>query len=142
MGALGTHPISPVPSCLTYHADPNPQGGSASGTIGTVVSGTQLRDELRDKLQPLSFGAAYKVLDMLVEHVLRANRTPAGPLTFVYKVNALKRGVVQLPAPIDSHTGVWDRLAKLYSDLEQARHAVTHRQGGIEAQRRAGDLRQ
>jgi len=44
-----------------------------TGKLGMAEEGTRLREELRHSLRPLGFGAAYKVLDMLVEYVLRAN---------------------------------------------------------------------
>jgi hypothetical protein len=104
--------------------------GSGSGTtvikVGTAVVGTSLRDDLRNALKPLGFGAAYKVLDMLVEHVLRANGA-TGRLRFDQKERSIAVRPAALPPPMDTKPELWDRLAVLYVAFQEARHAVTHR---------------
>jgi hypothetical protein len=73
---LGPHRVRIAEPGLIYHDEANPEGGRrGSMTVkgGTAVMGAQAREELRRSLRPLGFGAAYKILDMLVEHVLRAN---------------------------------------------------------------------
>jgi hypothetical protein len=99
--------------------------------------GTRLREELRHALRPLGFGAAYKVLDMLVEHVLRANGAGTGRLTFQEKRKALAKRPSTLPVSLDARPELWDRLVALYIALENARHAVTHRRFQVT---HAGDL--
>jgi hypothetical protein len=64
---------------------------------------------------------------MLVEHVLRANGATAGRLSFATKANQARSRPSQLPRPLDACPALWDRLARLYNDLEEARHAITHR---------------
>lgn len=99
--------------------------------------GTRLREELRHSLCPLGFGAAYKVLDMLGEHVLRAKPTVTGRLTFQQKRKDLAGRPSTLPLPLDARPELWDRLAALYTALGNARDAVTHRRFQVT---QAGDL--
>lgn len=53
--------------------------------VGTIVAGSGAIEEFRLSLRPLAFGAAYKTLDMLVEHTLRANSAGVGRMTFEQK---------------------------------------------------------
>jgi hypothetical protein len=65
---------------LIYHDEASPEGGrrgSMTVKIGPAVMGAQARAKLRRSLRPLGFGSAYKILDMLVEHVVRAMASPA-----------------------------------------------------------------
>jgi hypothetical protein len=61
----------------------------------------------------LGFGAAYKILDLLVEHVLRANGS-AAVRTFSQKSRALGVRPRNLPVPLDDRPGLWDRIAATY----------------------------
>jgi hypothetical protein len=108
-----------------------------TGKLGMAEEGIRLREELRHSLRPLGFGAAYKVLDMLVEHALRAKRTVTGRLTFHQKRKDLARRPRTLPMPLDARPELWDRLATLYIALGNARDAVTHRRFMVT---QAGDL--
>jgi hypothetical protein len=103
--------------------------GTISVKVGTAVSGQQAVDELRQELRPIAFAAAYKILDLLVEGVLRANGA-SRRLTFATKVQRLKARPASLPAPLDQHGGYWDRLAVLYASLNEVRHALIHRRAG------------
>ncbi|MBV8991119.1 MAG: hypothetical protein JO372_21395 [Solirubrobacterales bacterium] len=109
-------------------------------TIGRTLTasvGFEARDELRQSLQPLAFGASYKIVDMLVEHVLRSNRA-SGRLSFAQKTRALGARPANLPVPFALHSDLWDRLAKLYLAFQDARHALTHRRAGTST---SGELR-
>lgn len=44
--------------------------GDVGFMIGAAVCGTQAADQLRTDLRPLMFGAAWKVLDLVVEQAL------------------------------------------------------------------------
>jgi hypothetical protein len=115
-----------------------PPGGPKTISVTVIATmGAGSRDELLQSLRPLAFGAAYKVLDLLVEHILRTNGAPIGKLTFVYKAKAVKQRPAVLPVPLDAHLNLWDRIAALYKAYDDARHAVTHRRAGATAQ---GDL--
>jgi hypothetical protein len=135
---LGTHRVRPAAPDMIYHLESNPQGGaSIHMTLGPAETGARRAEELRQALQPLGFVAAYKILDMLVEHVLRANGAPSGRLTFAAK-NALLSGATRnLPTPLDVHSDLWDRASTLHSAFVEARHAVTHRRAQVTSN---GDL--
>jgi hypothetical protein len=132
---LGTHRVRPVEPDAIHDVRGLP--GSVTIKVGAVVAGAGLREELRRTLHPVGFGAAYKVLDMLVEHVLRANGASAVQLTFKNKTQTLAKRPRVLPVPLDGQPDLWDRLSRLYVNLQQGRHAVTHRRAQATA---AGDL--
>jgi hypothetical protein len=97
---LGTHRVrSSEPGAIHDIRGRESGGGSIIVKVGAAISGTQLREELRQSLRPLGFGAAYKVLDMLVEHVLRANGATASRLSFRLKTRALTNRPPNLLVP-------------------------------------------
>lgn len=102
-------------------------GGSLTIKVGSATMGSARVEELARSLRPLGFGAAYKTLDLLVEQILRANTASRGRLSFVKKSAALRQRPTRLPVPLDARPDLWDRLAKVYVQLQEARHAVTHR---------------
>jgi hypothetical protein len=128
---LGTHRVRPAEPSATYSIRGKAAGHDVAIQLGAVISGAGAREELRKSLQPLGFGATYKVLDMLVEHVLRANRAPAGRLTFEAKLAHVRSRPSVLPRPLDSRPDLSDRLAALYVGLVDARHAMTHRRASV-----------
>jgi hypothetical protein len=135
---LGTHRVRPAAPDMIYHLESNPRGGgSIHVTLGAAETGARRAEELRQALQPLGFVAAYKILDMLVEHVLRANGAPGGRLTFAAKIALLSGTIRHLPRPLDVRSDLWDRAAALHSAFIEARHAVTHRRAQMTA---SGDL--
>jgi hypothetical protein len=123
LNSLGTHRIQVTEPKYIY----DNRNRSITGKLGMAEEGTRAREELRYSLHPLGFAAAYKVLDMLVEYVLRANGAPAGRLTFKWKRKNLQKQPITLPPPLNAHLELWDRLAVLYTKFQDARHAVTHR---------------
>jgi hypothetical protein len=137
LATLGTHRAD-VRRPSTTHNLRGPRNNIIVA-VGAVVAGAGAREELRQSLRPLVFGAAFKVLDMLVEHVLRANGRGPGRLSFEVKRRALSgQQRPALPIALEAAPELWDRLAKLYVAFEEARHAVTHRraqataEGGLE----------
>jgi hypothetical protein len=136
---LGTHRIRLAAPSATHDIRGRVAGvgGTVYVKVGAAVMGGGGRDELARSLRPLGFGAAYKVLDLLVEHVLRANGAGSGRLSFERKVASLERRPARLPVPLDGCPDLWDRLARTYANLQEARHAVTHRRAQASE---AGDL--
>jgi hypothetical protein len=129
VGRLGTHRVRvPDEPGRIVHLERHPRGGGKTiEASGGVSMGGRGVEEFRASLQPVGFGAAYKILDMLVEHVLRGNGVAANRMSFTRK-NALVAGRPgTLPRPLDSHPDAWDAMAKLYVAFQEARHAVTHR---------------
>jgi hypothetical protein len=129
---LGPHRVRVGEPRASYHYETNPSGGGRSSISaeGGVAAGARGREELRQSLRPLRFGAAYKVLDMLVVHVLQANGvTPIE--NFTQKTKALAIRPASLPVPLDARPELWDRIAQTYIALKDARHAVTHRRAEV-----------
>jgi hypothetical protein len=138
LASLGAHQVRPKERDAIFHLEGSPRGGGATIDIAFAASlGTQRIEDFKASLRVLGFGAAYKTLDLMIEHVLRANGAPQGHLTFKAKAVAVTTRPRKLPPPLDAYPELWDRLAKLYVALADARHAVTHRRGGVSA---AGDL--
>lgn len=87
------------------------------------------------RFRPLAFGAAYKILDRVVEMTMRLNCVPCprGRWSFVDK-KAFNRNVpARLPAPLDAEaTPYWLRTTQLYTAFNEHRHAVVHRRIRLE----------
>jgi len=137
---LGPHRVRISGPGFIYHDEANPEGGRhryMAVTISPALEGAEPREELRRSLRPVGLGAAYKILDMLVEHVLRANGVGGVRMSFKQKTQALLTRPTTLPVPLDRHPELWDRLAKLYLAFQEARHAITHRRAQVTS---SGDL--
>lgn len=91
------------------------------------VSMSRAKQKLAARVRPLSFAAAYKVLDLLVEEVLRANKLLSTHLGFKQKIRKVQIRPAALPHPLAMRPALWDRLAKLFDAFLEARNAVTHR---------------
>jgi hypothetical protein len=123
---LGTHRVRPHPPSTRY--DLRNGQSVLIETVGAIAGGAGQREELRRNLEPLAFGAAFKILDQLVEHVLRDNGASRGRLTFVAKKQLLASSRPnRLPSPLRIRPAIWDRLAALYPIMEEPRHALVHR---------------
>jgi hypothetical protein len=137
---LGPHRVQIGEPGAIFHDEANQQGGerrrNITVSLGSADAGGRGREELRQALRPVGFGAAYKILDLLIEHVLRANGVST-IRTFTQKTKSLATRPAALPPPLDGRTDLWDRLAKSYVVLQDARHAVTHRRAQITL---SGDL--
>ena len=87
------------------------------------------------RFRPLVFGAAYKVIDQLVEMVMRLNHEPcpSGRWTFQGKQTYVRKGPGSLPAPLDRLLGHWSRVVALYERFAEHRHALVHRRAEVRA---------
>jgi len=98
-------------------------------SAGAVVRAVQ-------KFRILLFAAAYKALDLLVESVLRLNSAPQPEprWTFKDKKAYLRRGAIPLlPQGLCPYPQIWERLAQLYMNLQEARHSVVHRRATVDS---------
>jgi hypothetical protein len=136
---LGTHRIEIQEPSSTHdiRGRVDGVGGNTTVQVGMIDSAFGGREELRRPLRPLGFAAAYKVLDLLIEHVLRDNGAVFGRMRFDQKVAALAQRPVTLPVPFDGRPELWDRLAVLYICFQEPRHAATHRRAQVSDE---GDL--
>jgi hypothetical protein len=100
-----------------------------SSSAGTVES-------FAARFRPLAFGAAYKIVDFVVEMTMRLNGEPCprGRWMFAAKRAFTGRGVpARLPAPLDAAaTSHWLRITQLYATFNEYRHAVVHRRTHLE----------
>jgi len=82
-------------------------------------------------VRPLIFGAAWKVLDLLVELALELAGVPhsyGNRYTIDQKARlAASGGVPQLP-PLDNDAAAWARIMLLYMATKDLRHSLVHRQ--------------
>lgn len=102
--------------------------GNIVGILGVAMEGNKALTDLKESLRPLAFGAAYKVLDMLIEHVMRDNKVQNKRMSFSDKSRFLSQPAKRkLPFPLTSEMDLWDRLGILYVAFQEARYAVTHR---------------
>jgi hypothetical protein len=91
------------------------------------------------ELRPLIFGAAWKVLDLLVELATRKRDT------IEEKARKAAANLVPAVAPFDTQPDLWMRIMRLYASTKTLRHSLVHRQlkvdtatGRIEGTRRPG----
>lgn len=130
---LGSYRVRVGKVGMIFHDEAHPAGGRriAISASGGASLGGRAREELRQSLSPLGFGAAYKILDVLAEHVLRANGVGGARLSFARKNQILATRPANLPVPLDGRPDVWDRITAVYMRLQDARHAVTHRRAQL-----------
>jgi hypothetical protein len=94
-----------------------------------------------DDVRPLLFGAAWKILDLLVELVLeQARPTPKQPtrMTIDSKVDKAKNGDVKEQDPFRSRPELWDRVMRTYAATKELRHTLVHR--GLLVDRSTGTI--
>jgi hypothetical protein len=101
-------------------------------SISAGDSSRSPNDELSmDDLRPFIFGAAWKVLDFLVELSFEMNDVPPDrrgrEYTIAKKAGEAARGLVDPVAPFDSHAPLWSRLLHVYSSTKELRHSLVHR---------------
>jgi len=100
-----------------------------------VMDGFDGGPQLLDVLRPLLFGAAWKILDLLVEWALEDAGVPlpTGLRTYPisFKVNQCRTQLAAM-APFDRHPDVWAGLTTCYAGTEQLRHSLVHRQAIVD----------
>ena len=87
------------------------------------------------RFRPLGFGAAYKVIDVLVELVMRLNGAPCpkGRWTFAEKQKYVKASrPARLPIPLQVPRSHWPRIMGLYGAFLEPRHALVHRRATVQ----------
>lgn len=102
--------------------------GSASVEL-TGAFGEESKEVLRNRLLPLLFGAAWKILDLALELALaRARLTPQNRnrWTIAEKSEHAAAHKGSLPG-LSSTMDVWHALGYLYTKTSEVRHALVHR---------------
>jgi hypothetical protein len=88
--------------------------------------------EVHVDLRPLAFGAAWKVLDLLLELAYANAGTAAGGwLKIATKVNWARQGH-GVVAPLTADRALWRTLSSTYAATTQARHSLAHRRAEVD----------
>lgn len=104
-------------------------GGATIGVVAIEDLGAQARQDLIDRLRPLFFGVAWKVLDLLAEfslHLdgLRPQDGRTWTISEKQRYASQHRGQI---SPWSSHPALWERVCGVYASTVDARHALVHR---------------
>jgi hypothetical protein len=95
----------------------------------TSIIGEERRDELRNRLLPLLFGAAWKILDLALELAF-AQAGLASENGKRWRIDEKSRHVAahsgSLPG-LSTETDIWHALGSLYAQTIEIRHALVHR---------------
>jgi hypothetical protein len=121
--------LVPLPTTRPHAAVKDLQENAVRLSLGTAVVRVYAGGvtEVHVDLRPLAFGAAWKVLDLLLEFALvQAGLGGAGRMTIRTKVTHADRGAGDCP-PISQDSPLWQSLMSAYSDTEQIRHSLVHR---------------
>jgi len=127
--------LVPLPPRRPHQAVKDAAANHVWITTGTAVvrvyaGGVQ---EVHVDLRPLAFGAAWKVLDLLLELAYANAGTTAasGRLTIAKKENLARQGHGTL-APLTTDRALWRTLTSTYAATKQARHSLVHRRAEVD----------
>lgn len=117
----------------TYDVEKNSMA-MATGLQETV--GMTLADAVEQLgIVPLAFGAAWKVIDLLVEYAFAAAGLAPGRgtrWTITEKVRLARRASGQA-SPISPDVAVWTRVLTAYAAAEDVRHSLVHRRAEVDS---------
>lgn len=109
-----------------------PQTATATVSVGATDSTGSAGDQLNiDHIRPLLFGAAWKVLDLLVELELERASAPhdqKGKYSIGFKAGKARDGCVRPVLPFDGWPDLWLRVLGTYASTKELRHSLVHRQ--------------
>jgi hypothetical protein len=97
---------------------------TATTIIGYEALGTGLRDDLLRNLRPLLFGAAWKILDNVIEYGINLAPGAKEKVTIRHKREKASAGPVR---PFDTENELWVRISGIYDGTAEARHCLIHR---------------
>ncbi|WP_330255080.1 hypothetical protein OG874_11325 [Nocardia sp. NBC_00565] len=85
-----------------------------------------------EAISALIFGAAWKVLDLLIEWrlvQLGIHESKKKPLhyTIEFKTKAIGKGDLKPMAPFDAQPDLWERIAETYAATANLRRSLVHR---------------
>jgi hypothetical protein len=123
--------LVPLPARGPHQAVKDPAANKVWITLGDSVTIREYAggvQEVHIDLRPLAFGAAWKVLDLLLELAYANAGTTASRrwLTIAKKENLARQGHGDL-APLTADRGLWRTLTSTYAATTQARHSLVHR---------------
>ena len=91
-------------------------------------------DQLKDKLTPLLFGAAWKVLDLMLEFAL--NRASLFPKCRDWAIAEKQRHALNASGDssvLGCSNGVWAAILRVYAGTVEHRHCLVHRTAKVDA---------
>lgn len=109
------------------------QSAPPHAVVTASDSSSSAEDQLRSEdIRPLMFGAAWKVLDLLVEsRLVAAVKHGKGQKKDYYsiacKTQKARDGQVSVPPPFHDRGESWTRIMKCYATTETLRHSLVHR---------------
>ncbi|MFE2123549.1 hypothetical protein ACFW9U_23180 [Rhodococcus aetherivorans] len=113
---------------LSVAAQSAPPHAVVTGSDSSSSAEDQLRSE---DIRPLTFGAAWKVLDLLVEsRLVAAGEHGQGQnkeYSIACKTQKARDGDVSAPPPFDDRGELWTRIMQCYAATETLRHSLVHR---------------
>jgi len=100
--------------------------GSVGNVIGSINSSEESLDRLRLQLRPLMFGAAWKILDLVIEYALPP---PSGNYWSIREKVARATSQTSLTPwpPFSASDPEWDAALRMYAETEELRHGLVHR---------------
>jgi hypothetical protein len=130
--ALGA--LVPLPAARPHRAVKDIENNAVRVTAGTEVVRVYAGGiaEVQVDLRPLAFGAAWKVIDLLIELALsQAGLGTGGQMTIADKVKQVKKAVGNCP-PLSSDNALWSALMSVYAGTEEIRHSLVHRRAEVD----------
>ncbi|MCZ7537895.1 MAG: hypothetical protein M5T61_19505 [Acidimicrobiia bacterium] len=126
--------LVPLPAARPHSAVKDIEHNAVRVMAGTAVVRVYAGGvrEVHVDLRPLAFGAAWKVLDLLVELALSQSGFPsASRVTITEKVKQARTAAGQCP-PLTSDAALWRTLAATYASTEEIRHSLVHRHAEVD----------
>src|SRR5262249_46475356 len=117
----------------------SPNRGVTLGAMAVENLGAQARQDVIDQLRPLFFGAAWKVLALVLEFAFFADghRPQASGRWRIDEKQKLARRHRGKCPPWMALPDLWARICALYEETAEARHCLVHRRITISP---AGDM--
>lgn len=113
-----------------------PQPAVASVSVSSSDScGSPVGQLPVDTVRPLIFGAAWKVLDQIVELALEqagVAHNRGNDYTIRLKRQSAAVGGVRALPPFDRHAAVWERIMLLFAATVELRNSLAHRQLAVD----------
>jgi hypothetical protein len=113
--------------------------GDIHAILGGIDSGAEILERYKLKFVPLIFGAAWKILDLVVEDSLGplppSRRGRPQQWRIVDKAAAVlaQNGAIKARKPFTRRNPEWMAAMRMYANTLELRHAITHRDAGREA---------
>ena len=119
LGEFNSTGVSIMAQPAMVHVGLTDSGGSADNQVSA------------DDIRPLLFGAAWKVLDQLIELALEqasvAHDRQPSDYTIKLKANKAANGSVAPVPPFDLSPDLWSRVMRIYASTRVLRDSLTHR---------------